>query len=147
MRLRGFASLLAVALAMASALALPPDVDKALRDVKYVYIRSERKSGEFGKPSEIWFLYDDGSVWVGTRPSSWRVRRIRAGRPLARIAAGSVDGPSFEAKGAIVSDAAREQRLMDAYAKKYPDRWPGFAAQFRDGFKSGDRVLVRYTPR
>jgi len=126
---------------------LTPEIEKALRESKYVYIQSERKSGALGAPAEIWFFYDGGKVYVGTRPSSWRVRRIKAGRKRARIAVGKVDGPAFEATGDLAHDAALEQRLMDAYATKYPDRWPTFAQNFRDGFKSGERVLVRYTPR
>lgn len=131
----------------AAAEALAPDVEKALGSAKYVYIQSERKSGDLGKPAEIWFLWEDGAVWVGTRPASWRVRRIKAGRTRARIAVGAPDGPSFVARGALAKDPAREQRLMDAFARKYPDRWPTYATQFREGFGSGDRVLVRYTPR
>jgi len=63
---------------------LSPEVEKALADAHYVYIQSERKTGQFGAPSEIWFFYDGGKVYVGTRPSSWRVKRIKAGRPPGR---------------------------------------------------------------
>jgi hypothetical protein len=135
--------LLAAALAAA---ALPPEVDRALRESKFVYIQSERKSGELGKAAEIWFYYDGKSVYVGTRPTSWRVRRIKAKRAKARIAVGKQDGPAFQAKGELVHDAAVEEKLMAEYAHKYPDGWSKFADAFREGFKSGDRVLVRYTP-
>jgi hypothetical protein len=144
---RRFAAIaLAFSLAVTAAGALAPEVDKALRDAKYVYIRSERKSGELSKPAEIWFFYDDGAVWVGTPPSSWRVRRIKAGRKKAKIAVGKTDGPSFDATGEVVKDTAAEQRLMAEYARKYPDGWDRYKDKFRDGFKSGDRVLVRYRP-
>jgi len=127
--------------------ALPPEVDRALRDSKYVYIQSERKSGELGKPAEIWFLYDKGLTYVGTRPTSWRVRRLKAGRKKARIAVGKADGPAFDATGEVVHDPAIEKKLMEEFAKKYPEGWSRFADSFRDGFKTGDRVIVRYTPK
>jgi hypothetical protein len=136
-----------LALAAVAGAALSPDLDHALKESKYVYLQSERKSGEFGKAAEIWFFYDDGAVYVGTRPGSWRVRRIKAGRKRARIAVGKADGPSFEAVGELKRDSAVEQRLMDAFAKKYPDGWSRFADSFREGFKNGERVLVRYTPK
>ena len=140
--------LLAVALALtATAAALGPEVEKALRDSKYVYIQSQRKSGAMGKPAEIWFFYDGQAVYVGTRPTSFRVRRIKAGRRKARIAVGKADGPTFDATGELRHDAAVEQKLMAEFARKYPDGWSRFADSFRDGFKSGERVLVRYTPR
>ncbi len=141
--------LLAAGLAVAalSAATAATDVAKALADAKYVYIQSQRKSGALGSPAEIWFYADGDTVYVGTRPTSWRVRRIKAGRTKAHIAIGKVDGPSFDATGEIVHDKALEERMMDAYATKYPDRWPSYADAFRDGFKSGDRVLVRYRPK
>ena len=138
---------LTVALATSVRAGLSPELDRALHEAKYVYIRSERKSGELGKAAEIWFYYDGKAVYVGTPPTSWRVRRIKHGRPKARIAVGKADGPAFDARGEVVHDAAAEQRLMDEYARKYPAGWSHFADKFRDGFKSGERVLVRYTPK
>jgi hypothetical protein len=135
-----------VAFASAAAAALAPELDKALRDSEYVYIQSERKTGEFGKPAEIWFMYDDGKVYVGTRPTSWRVKRIKAGRPKAKIAVGKPDGPSFAARGELVQDRALEKRLMETYAKKYPEGWKKHEEDFRKGFETGERLLVRYTP-
>jgi hypothetical protein len=126
---------------------LTPELTKALDDAKYVYIQSERKSGDLGKPAEIWFFVEKGVVYVGTRPTSYRVRRIQSGRTKARIAVGSTSGPSFDATGALVKDKALEERMMAAFATKYPDGWARYADGFRDGFKSGDRVLVAYTPR
>lgn len=127
--------------------ALSPELQKALDDATYVYIQSERRSGDLGKPAEIWFFEERGVVYVGTRPTSFRVRRIRAGRTRARIAVGTPGGPSFEATGALVKDTALEERLMAAFAKKYPGGWPRHAEGFREGFRTGERVVVGYTPR
>jgi hypothetical protein len=142
-------ALVAVLVAVSSAAAdLPADVDKALREATYVYVQSERKTGDWSKPAEIWFHYENGAVYLATRPTSWRVRRIGWKRTKARIAVGKPDGPSFEATGSLVKgDRALEDRLMADYAKKYPERWSSFEQAFRDGFKSGDRVIVRYAPR
>ena len=141
------ALVLVLALVVGARAALSPELDRALHEAKYVYIQSERKSHQLGKPAEIWFFYDGTAVYVGTRPTSWRVRRIKAGRRRAHIAVGKPDGPAFDATGELVHDAAIEQRLLEAYAKKYPEGWTRFADSFREGFKTGDRVLVRYTPK
>jgi hypothetical protein len=138
---------LAVSAVTTAAAALSPELDRALRDGKYVYIRSERKSGQLGKPAEIWFYYDGKAVYVGTPPTTWRVKRIKAGHRKARIAVGKADGPAFDAAGELVKDTAAEQRMMEEYARKYPEGWSRFAEKFRDGFKTGERVLVRYTPK
>jgi hypothetical protein len=138
--------ILALVLVSGVATALSSDLERALRESQYVYIQSERKTGTLGKPAEIWFMYDGGAVLVGTPPTSWRVKRIKAGRKRARIAVGKVDGPAFDATGEVVHDAKVEQRLLEAFGRKYPDGWKRFGDRFREGFKSGDRVVVRYTP-
>jgi hypothetical protein len=126
---------------------LSPELQKALTDSKYVYISSTRKDGTLGAPSEIWFLFHDGAVYVGTRPKSWRVRRIKAGRPTAKIAVGSVDGPSFTATGSLVTDPSVQELMMKTYARKYEEGWQTHEQAFRDGFKDGSRVLVKYVPK
>jgi hypothetical protein len=125
---------------------LKPEAEKALREATFVYVQSERKTGEWSKPAEIWFHFEAGKVYVATRPTSWRVRRIGWKRAKARVAIGKPDGPAFEGRAELVKDSALEDRLMADYAKKYPDGWVKFEKAFRDGFKSGDRVVVRYTP-
>jgi hypothetical protein len=145
---RAVVLLLAVLFLPWAALAgLSPELQKALADSKYVYISSTRKDGSLGQPAEIWFFSRDGAVYVGTRSSAWRVKRIKAGRPAAKIAVGSVDGPSFTATGSIVNDPAVQAQLLETFARKYPDRWATHAQNFRDGFKDGSRVVVKYVPK
>jgi hypothetical protein len=122
-------------------------VREQLGSAKYVYLSSQRATGGWSDPAEIWYFYDQGAVWVGTKPTSWRARRIKAGRANARIAVGKVDGPAFEATGEVVKDPAMEAKLMETFAKKYPDGWRTYEPGFRDGFKTGERLLLRYTPR
>jgi len=141
------AGVLVVAVVAAARPSLPPDVTRALRDAQYVYIQSERKGGELGKPAEIWFFVEGDTLYVGTRPQSWRVKRIKAGRTKARIAVGSAGGPAYDATGKVVRDPAVEAKLMEAFAKKYPDGWSKHADGFREGFRTGERVLVAYSPR
>jgi hypothetical protein len=140
---------------------LPDSVQEELRTATYVYISSTRKDGSLGKPSEIWFLYEQGAVYVGTRPASWRVKRIKAGRPQAKIWVGKPKGPtmfgaseaalknlsSFEAIGSVVNDPTIHEAMLQAYAKKYPQGWPKHEEGFRTGFKDGSRLLVKYVPK
>src|SRR6185369_14138886 len=87
---------------VASATELPADVRDKLASSTYVYISTQRKDGSYGKPAEIWYMWHDGAVWVGTPPTTWRVKRIKHHRPNAKIAVGKADGPSFDAVGSIV---------------------------------------------
>ena len=152
-RMRGM-SQWAVVIAIAAGLVrtagageLPVDTKSALATSKYVYISSTRKDGNLGTPAEIWFLYHQGAVYVGTPPTAWRVRRIKQGRDAAKIAVGSATGPSFMATGTIVDDPDVLPVLYATFAKKYPDGWPRYEQRFRQGFKDGSRVLVKYVPR
>jgi hypothetical protein len=147
---RLFVTVAVVAAALSSAARaaeLPADVKSALETSKYVYISSTRKDGSLSKPAEIWFLYHNGAVYVGTLPTSWRAKRIKKGRPTAKIAVGKVDGPSFTATGAIVNEPDVLPVLYETYAKKYADGWTRFEEKFRTGFKDGSRVLIKYTPK
>ncbi len=144
---RAVLALLLICAAAVSAAELSKELQDKLASSTYVYISSQRKSGELGKPAEIWFYYGDGAVWVASPPTAWRVRRILAGRKNARIAVGSVGGPSFMATGEIVKSPAMEDRLLAAYAKKYPEGWKKFEDNFRKGFADGSRLLIRYTPK
>lgn len=147
------ACILAIALLSTTLIASPAhaelsaEIKTALTASKYVYIASTRKNGSLSKPAEIWFLYHQGAVYVGTPPTSWRARRIKAGHTQAKIWVGKTDGPSFMATGAIVSDPGAQQAMLEAYAKKYPDGWSKFEEKFRSGFKDGTRVLIKYTPK
>ncbi len=123
-----------------------PEVEKKLVESRYVYISSERKDGSFSKPAEIWFLFHQGAIWVASPVTTWRVRRIRAGRRRARIRIGALDGPEIEAVGELVKDERVHQVLFETFARKYPDHWPSYEPSFRKGLRDGSRVLVRYAP-
>jgi hypothetical protein len=125
---------------------LSAEIESGLKSSKFVYISSTRKDGGLSKPAEIWFMYHGGSVYVGTSPKSWRARRINWGRPAAKIWVGKPDGPSFTATGAIVKDENAEQTLLKTFAEKYPEGWGRWEKSFREGFKDGKRVLIKYTP-
>ncbi len=129
-----------------SAAEFSSELQQALDSSKYVYIQSERKSGELGSKAEIWFFEHDGAVWVGTPKSTYRVRRIQAGRTKAKVWIGSRDGQSFEATGSLVKDDAVNEIMFKTFAEKYPDGWSSYEEGFRSGFADGSRTLVRYDP-
>lgn len=145
--LRWSVAVMLVALAVpATARALSSEVESALKSSKYVYISTERKDHSYGKPAEIWYLYDKGAVWVASPPTTWRVKRIKAGRSKAKIAVGKPDGPSFTATGSVSKDTTIHEAMFKTYAEKYGDRWSGYEKQFRDGLTNGSRVLIKYQP-
>jgi hypothetical protein len=125
---------------------LPKNLQDLLASSTYVYISSTRKDGALSRPAEIWFLWHKGSVYVASPPTTWRVRRIRWGRPQAKIWIGKPDGPSFTATGAVVNEPEMYPILLETYGRKYPDGWKKWEESFRKGFADGSRVLVRYTP-
>jgi hypothetical protein len=125
---------------------LSPELQQALDSSKYVYIQSARKDGKFGKPAEIWFMHHDGAVWVASPPTTYRVKRIKAGQTKAKIAVGKAAGPSFNATGSIVKDPEVNKVMFETYAKKYANDWKSYEQKFRDGLANGSRVLIKYEP-
>jgi hypothetical protein len=136
----------AVLLLAPAASALGPEIEEGLRTSTYVYIASKRKDGSFGTPAEIWFMYHQGAVWVASPTTTWRVRRIRTGRPKVRIFVGKTDGPRFKATGSIVTDPPLYEEMYRTFARKYPEGWPKYEHRFREGLADGTRVLIRYEP-
>ena len=131
----------------AQATDLPPNFVEKLEKEPYVYISSTRASGNLGSAAEIWFAWQDGTVLVGTSTNSYRVRRIRAGRPAARIWLEKSHANWFDATGKLVDDAATQEFLMTDFARKYGDSFKSrWEESFRKGFLDGSRVVVRYTP-
>ena len=141
------ALLLSAVVAATAAADLSPAIKAELANSKYIYIATTRKNGSLGKPAEIWFLYHNGAVYVASPPTTWRVRRIKAGRPQAKIAVGKPDGPSFMATGAAVTEPDVYAVLFETYAKKYAGDWTRYETSFRHGLKDGSRVLIKYTPK
>ncbi len=137
---------IAFSYAPVSAASYSAEVEEALKTSTYAYIASERKSGEFGTLAEIWYMYHDGFVWVGTPKTTYRAKRILAGRTKANVALGKKDGPAFDATGLIVTDPKLNEVLFENLAKKYPSGWKSFESGFREGFKDGSRVLIKYEP-
>ena len=125
---------------------LTKEFDEKLASSTFVYISSTRKDGSLSRPAEIWFLWHKGSVYVASAPTTWRVRRIRWGRPQAKIWIGKPDGPSFTATGAVVDEPEARAVLLDTFARKYASGWKRWEESFRTGLADGSRVLVRYTP-
>ncbi len=139
--------LLALALVSpAGAAELSAEIRDGLASSPFVYISSTRKDGTLSRPAEIWFLWHKGSVYVASSPDSWRIRRIRWGRPAAKIWVGKRDGPSFMATGALVDEAEVHPILFETFARKYGSRWKSWEESFQKGLKDGSRLLVRYTP-
>jgi len=125
---------------------LTPELQKALDSSKHVYVQSARKDGTLGKAAEIWFMPYNGAVWVASPPSTYRVKRIQAGRTKAKVWIGKTDGPAFNAKGSIVKDPEVNKVLLETFAKKYSDGWSSHEKNFRDGLANGARVLIKYEP-
>ena len=138
--------LLFVSITPAVSKELAKDLDEKLATSHYVYISSTRKDGNLSKPAEIWFMWHKGSVYVASAPTTWRVRRIKWGRPQAKIWIGKPDGPSFTATGAVVDEPETRKVLLETFAKKYVSEWSRWEKSFRSGLDDGSRVLVRYTP-
>jgi len=127
-----------------------------------VYISPLLADGRESKcHSEVWYGWIDGAVVINTAPTTWKSRALAAGRNRARIwvgdhgrvkqILGSNDAfrkaPSFDAKVESVKGGdALLDKLLAVYEKKYPREIANWRDSMRKGYKSGDRLLLRYAP-
>ncbi len=138
--------------------ALPDETKSALAQSGLVYISPLRSDGEESRcHGEVWFAHDHGSVLIVTQSDGWKSRALSAGLDRARIWVGDFgpvrrasdryrSAPGFLARATSDKDDAAFERLLAAYAKKYPDEWDRWESRFRRGYSDASRVLIRYEP-
>lgn len=119
--------------------------EQLLQSSSYIYVATERKSGDLGSFSPIWFAYDDGKIFFTTSPDSFKAKRIAKGRPLT-IHVGTEDGPVVVGKAQKVSDPAFIEKMGEAYNKKYWLSWVGFFRPRSDRVGAGKTMAYVVDP-
>ena len=128
----------------------------------FVYISPLLANGSESKcHGEVWYGWIDGAVVINTAPTTWKSRAVAAGRNRARIwvgdhgrvkqMIGSNDAfraaPHFDARvESVKGNEALLGKLLAVYEKKYPREIADWRDKMRDGYRSGERLLLRYTP-
>lgn len=137
---------------------LPEETGSALDQSGLVYISPLRSDGEESRcHGEVWFAHDRGSVLIATGSTAWKNRALEAGLDRARIWVGDFgpvsragdryrSAPGFLAKATAGKDDEAFERLLAAYARKYPAEWGRFEPRFKRGYADNSRVLIRYEP-
>ncbi|MBP2365616.1 pyridoxamine 5'-phosphate oxidase family protein [Pseudonocardia parietis] len=114
--------------------ALPPDIERRLRDEATVWLSTVRGDGR-PHVTPVWFVFDEGTWWIGCSANSVKVRNCRS---QGAVALALEDG-----RAPVVAEglaAVREQdfpaEVVDAFAHKY-DGW-----DIRAVNGSGARALI-----
>lgn len=131
----------------------------ALATSPYVYVSPLLADGTESRcHGEIWYAWLDGEVVSSTAAGRWKAQAIARGRDRARLWVGDYgrwrggrnesfrEGPSFVARGRRDDDLALLERILDVYARKYPDEIGRWRGRMREEVASGERVLLRYRP-
>jgi hypothetical protein len=133
-----------------------------LESSPFVYISPLLANGSESRcHGEVWYGWLDGAVVINTAPTTWKSRALAAGRTRARIwvgdhgrvkqVIGSNDAfrsaPHFDATvESVQGNRALLDRLLALYENKYPREIANWRDDMRDGYESGKRLLLRYTP-
>lgn len=137
---------------------LPAATIAALEESPLVYISPLHRDGrESSCHGEVWFFWDRGSVLISTATKTWKARALNSGRDRARIWVGDFgpvsragdrfrSAPRFDARASAEKDRAAFDRLLEAFAEKYPDEWDKWKPRFEKGYRDGSRILIRYSP-
>ena len=125
---------------------MDPEISRALRDARYIYVTTFGPAGQPGTvPTWVWL--HDGLAYFTTKRDSLKARRIRAnGRVTVHV--GAKDGPSFAGRAECVDDRPDlEQALLAAYRRKYWVLVPLWMGRYiQKGLAARTSVLVRVTP-
>jgi len=145
----------------ARAAALPAATRTALAASPYVYVSPLRSDGSESRcHGEVWFGWIDGAVLVNTSPDRWKAVAVSRGLDRARIWVGDFgrwkqvigkneafrDGPSFDARAELATEAGLIDVLLEQYDRKYPAEIATWRDKMKQGVADGSRVLIRYRP-
>lgn len=87
---------------------------------KYISLETFKKNGQ-GVQTPVWFVQDEGALYVYTEADSWKVKRIR-NNPRVRVALctvrGRVTGPWMDGTASLVEGDER-QRADQLLDRKY----------------------------
>jgi hypothetical protein len=133
-----------------------------LEESDFVYISPLLANGQESTcHGEVWYGWLDGAVVINTAPSTWKSRALAKGHDRARVWVGNHGrwkrmlgnneafraAPHFDARGeSVKGDGALLDALLALYEKKYPAEIASWRDKMRDGYHSGERLLLRYTP-
>lgn len=130
----------------------------ALESSTFVYVSPLHPGGKESRcHGEVWYFADGGDAVLATGKDTWKARALRKGWDRARLWVGDFgpvsrageryrDAPSFEARAELDTDEAVFERLLAAFARKYPDEWDRWEPRFRKSYGDGSRILIRYRP-
>ncbi len=142
----------------AAAAALADEATKALGKSETIYITPLKKGGaESSCHSEVWFVYENGAIYIVTSSKAWRARAVGLGLDQARMWVGEFGvwkrateafrkAPQLSARAALVDDSAAQAQVLEVFGKKYQREWSDWGPKFKNGLADGSRVMLRYTP-
>lgn len=131
----------------------------ALARSELVYVSPLKRDGsESACHGEVWFVTDGDDVLVVTAADRWRAEAIGRGLDQARLWVGEhgvwkragkawEQSPTTDASARLEKEASVHTRALELFGAKYTREWGKWGPRFQQGLASGDRVLIRYTPK
>ena len=136
--------------------AAPDALTKALDKSEVLYMTPIKSNGQESKcHAEVWFAHVNGAIYVCSEATTWRARAVQKGLTKARVWVGDYGpwkkandafkkAPTADVTASLVMAADKQAPVLDAMGDKYKASWLRWGPEFRDGLKSGKRVLIEY---
>ena len=136
--------------------------ESQLAESEFVYVSPLLSNGrESTCHGEVWYAWLDDSIVLITAKTTWKARALSRGMNSARIWVGDHgrwkgwfrnneafrQAPSSDAVASIDNDASLLDQLMKVYETKYPEEFSEWEDRQRSGFRSGVRIIIRYSKR
>jgi Pyridoxamine 5'-phosphate oxidase len=121
------------------------DID-ALKQASLLYIATVRKDGNQSTAAPVWFTVAlDHSIYIQTRPATWKAKRIRRGSPVI-VWIGKRSGPAFIGKAEISGAPAVARQIVQDYPKRYLMARLGLHTPTQAMFDKGEILAIKITP-
>jgi len=134
-------------------------LEEAVATSPLVYVSPLRSNGEESVcHGEVWFVAEAGDLLVVSDAERWRATALAKGLDQARLWVGDHgvwkrskgrfrEAPRCDAKASLENDPAVHARALGLFGEKYASAWGTWGPRFQEGLASGERVLIRYSPR
>ena len=117
-----------------------------LHDKKLIAVTTQRPNGEWSSKSLVWFMSEDNAVYLMTKPTSHKARRVQRGSQM-QVWLENGTAPIFTGPARFITDTALIDRMDQTYRKKYWSAWLFYWAKPLTGrVKSGEIVVIHVQP-
>lgn len=116
-------------------------IQMKLKDQRLISVTTQRANGEWSSKSLVWFMNEDDAVYLMTKPTSHKARRVQRGSQMQVWLENGAE-PILTGPARFITDNVIIDRMDKAYRKKYWSAWLFYWARPLAGRVESGKIVV-----